>query len=49
MSTVRAGMTMSLDGFVNDRNGSVKLLYPDMTAVRQTEVLQEAILATGRW
>jgi hypothetical protein len=29
MGKVVLGMTMSLDGFVNDRNGDVSRLYPD--------------------
>jgi len=34
MAKVIVGMTMSLDGFVNDRNGSVARLYPDLSALR---------------
>jgi hypothetical protein len=30
MGKVIAGTTMSLDGFMNDRNGSVSRLYPDI-------------------
>jgi dihydrofolate reductase len=41
------GMTMSLDGFVNDRDGSVASLYPDLEALRETEPLREAIRTTG--
>jgi dihydrofolate reductase len=40
-------MTMSLDGFVNDRNGEVGRLYPDMDSMRASEQLQEAIRSTG--
>ncbi len=47
MARVIAGMTMSLDGFVSDRNGEVGRLYPDMEAMRQTEQLQEVIRSTG--
>ena len=47
MARVIVGMTMSLDGFVSDRNGEVGRLYPDMEAMRQTEQLQEAIRSTG--
>ncbi len=47
MAKVIVGMTVSLDGFVNDRNGSVARLYPDLAALRKTEVLQEAIADTG--
>ena len=32
MAKVIAGMTMSLDGFVSDGNGSVAQLYPDLAA-----------------
>ncbi len=47
MARVIVGMTMSLDGFVSDRNGEVGRLYPDMEAMRQTEQLQEVIRSTG--
>ncbi len=47
MAKVIVGMTVSLDGFVNDRNGSVARLYPDLAALHKTEVLQEAIANTG--
>jgi dihydrofolate reductase len=38
---------MSLDGFIKDRNGSVEILYPDLDALRETEMLQESIRSTG--
>lgn len=47
MAKVIIGMAMSLDGFVNDRDGGVNRLYPDLEALRKTEVLQEAIRNTG--
>ena len=47
MAKVIVGMTVSLDGFVNDRNGSVARLYPDLAGLRKTEVLQEAIANTA--
>ena len=47
MGKVLAGMTMSLDGFIEDRNGSVARLYPDFDAMRQTDLLQEEIRRTG--
>lgn len=47
MGKVIFGITMSLDGFINDRNGSVSLLYPDFETLRETEELQEAIRTTG--
>jgi len=47
MGKVIGGMTMSLDGFINDRNGSVEHLYPDLDELRKTEILQDAIKNTG--
>jgi dihydrofolate reductase len=47
MANVIVGMTISLDGFVNDRQGSVAALYPDFASLRQSEPLQEAIQNTG--
>lgn len=47
MGKVVLGTTMSLDGFINDRNGEVSRLYPDLDELRKTEVLQESIRTTG--
>lgn len=47
MARVVVGMTMSLDGFVRDRYGSLGQLYPDMDAMRNSETVQEAIRTTG--
>jgi dihydrofolate reductase len=47
MGKVVVGMTVSLDGFVNDRHGSVARLYPDLAALGKTEILQEAMASTG--
>ncbi len=47
MGKVTGGMTISLDGFVNDKNGSVAALYPDLGALADAEALQEAMKATG--
>ncbi|HJX09929.1 MAG TPA: dihydrofolate reductase family protein [Candidatus Binatia bacterium] len=47
MGKVLFGMAMSLDGFVNDRNGDVGRLYPDLEALRKTEMLREVIKTTG--
>ncbi|MDQ3693560.1 MAG: dihydrofolate reductase family protein [Chloroflexota bacterium] len=47
MARVVAGMTISLDGYVNDRNGSVARLYPDFESFRSSEQLQALIRATG--
>ena len=37
MGKVIVGMTMSLDGFINDRNGSVEALYPDLATLRDID------------
>ncbi len=47
MGKVVLGMTMSLDGFINDRNGSVEVLYPDLVALRDIDPLKESIQNTG--
>ena len=47
MTKVVGGMTISLDGFINDRSGSVSLLYPDMAGMQDSEVMQESMKATG--
>lgn len=47
MEKVVLGMTMSLDGFINDRNGSVTPLYPDLAAWRETELGRASIRNTG--
>jgi len=47
MGKVILGMTMSLDGFINDRHGSVEALYPDLEVLRYTEPLSESIRNTG--
>ena len=41
------GMTTSLDGFINDRKGSVEVLYPNLQSLRDTEPLSESIRDTG--
>ncbi len=38
---------MSLDGLVNDRQGSVGMLYPDLIDLREIEPLKSAIQNTG--
>ena len=38
---------MSLDGFINDKNGSVADLYSDLVAWRETEIGKESIQNTG--
>jgi len=47
MGKVILGVTISLDGFVEDSNGIVGALYPDLDTLRNTEVLQESIHTTG--
>ena len=47
MRKVIAGFTMSVDGFINDRSGSVAALYHDLDTLRDTEPLQESIQNTG--
>ena len=47
MGKVVGGMTISLDGFVNDANGKVGALYPDLGDLGQTDMLQESIRMTG--
>ena len=47
MGRVIVGATMSLDWFMNDRNGDVIRLYQDFEALRRTEMLQEEIRTTG--
>jgi dihydrofolate reductase len=44
---VIVGTTMSLDGFIADRNGDVSRLYPDLAELRNTEMLQESMRSTG--
>ena len=47
MGIVLCGMTMSLDGFVEDANGGVSRLYPDLAELGKTDMLQESIATTG--
>jgi dihydrofolate reductase len=47
MRKVIAGMTMSLDGFINDRNGSVEKLFPDFAKLHDVPTFQEMIKNTG--
>src|SRR5574341_999081 len=47
MGKVVLGMTISLDGYINDRDGSVASLYPDLDGLRNTKPLQESIQNTG--
>jgi dihydrofolate reductase len=44
---VIAGMTMSLDGFVNDRDGNVRSLNPDFVELHDVPSFKEMIKNTG--
>ena len=47
MGKVIAGMTMSLDGYINDHNGSVEKLYSDFSELHDAPSFQEMIKNTG--
>ena len=47
MGKVIVGATMSLDGYINDGNGSVDALYPDLDIWRESEPGKESIQNTG--
>ena len=47
MGKVIVGTTMSLDGFMNDRTGSLARLYPNLEELRDTEMLRESMEMTG--
>ena len=47
MGKVILGVTISLDGFAEDSNGSVGAVYPDLDILRNTGVLRESIDTTG--
>lgn len=47
MGKVIAGMTMSLDGFINDRNGKVQSLNPDFVELHDVPSFKEMIQNTG--
>ncbi len=47
MGKIVLGMTMSLDGFINDRHGSVGRLYSDFKDLHDTSVLKDAVKNTG--
>jgi dihydrofolate reductase len=47
MGKVIAGMTMSLDGFINDSNGSVDGLYSDFGELHDAPAFQKMIKNTG--
>lgn len=47
MGKVIAGMAISLDGFVNDSNGSVEKLFPDFAQMHDVTSFQEMLRKTG--
>ena len=47
MAKVILGLTISLDGFAEDINGSVGKLYPDLDTLRDTDVLKQSMSSTG--
>jgi RibD C-terminal domain len=47
MALVSVGMATSLDGFVADSRGSASSLYPDLTDLQGTDLMNEAIERTG--
>lgn len=47
MGKVVLGMTVSLDGFVNDSSGSVSRLYSDFAELQNSETMRESIRSTG--
>jgi dihydrofolate reductase len=47
MTKIIAGMTMSLDGFINDSNGSIEKLYSDFRELHDVSAFQEMIKNTG--
>jgi hypothetical protein len=47
MGKIILGVTISLDGFAEDSNGSVGALYPDLDTLQNTEVMNESIKNTG--
>jgi dihydrofolate reductase len=47
MTRVIAGMTMSLDGFVADREGGVGALYSDFAAMQESDAIAAAAEETG--
>ncbi len=47
MGKVIAGMTMSLDGFINDRNGSAQSLSPDFSELLEAPSFKKMTENTG--
>ena len=43
MAKVIVGMTISLDGFIADQNGSADRLYPDLQALQGTTYMLDSV------
>lgn len=47
MSKVVVGMTMSVDGFVSDKTGSIDALYSDFATFVESDPIKQSIADTG--
>lgn len=47
MGKIILGLTISLDGFAEDINGSVNTLYPDYVSLTHTKAMKDSIRDTG--
>lgn len=47
MAKIMAGITLSLDGFINDKHGSVDKLYNDFTELKESPTFQKMTADTG--
>ncbi len=47
MTKIIAGMTMSLDGFIQDADGRAGALYPDLAALQDTAYMKASQAETG--
>lgn len=47
MTKLITGMTVSLDGFVADRDGNADALYPDLAALQGTPYMETQVAETG--
>ena len=47
MAKVMAGMTVSLDGFIHDRNGSAEALSPDFSELLESPSFKQLVADTG--
>jgi hypothetical protein len=47
LAKVIVGITVSLNGFVADKNGNAGRLYPDVAALRHTAYMKDTTEQTG--